>query len=292
MKNFTFDLQTFATGVTKVSNVIVPEVMGQMISANLPKLLKFTGIATVNDTLMGQPGTELTIPSWNYIGPAVDVAEYEAIPITQMSAGTKKFTIKKAGKAIEFSDEAVLSGYGDPIGEGVRQLGLSIADKIDDDVVTALADAKISYTATALTYESIVDAVDKFEEETDYDKVLFVHPNEITMLRKDPNFIDKNKYGNDVMMTGEIGMVAGCRIVKSRKVPKVGTKFTNYLVSLSPTSDEGQPTLPAISILLKRQAMVESDRDILKKSTVVSADEHYGVALTNESKVIKFEVGA
>lgn len=292
MSNFKFDLQTFAEGVTKTGQMIIPEVMADMISVNLPKLIRFTNIATIDTTLEGRPGNELTIPSWNYIGPAVDVAEYEAIPITQMSAGTKKFTIKKAGKAIEISDEALLSGYGDPLGEGSGQLALSIADKIDDDIVEALSGAKISYSAATLTYEAIVDAVDKFEEETDYDKVLYLHPNEITMLRKDPNFIDKSKYGNDVMARGEIGMVAGCRIVKSRRVPKDGTKFTNYLISLSPTSDEGQPAIPAISILLKRQAAVESDRDILKKSTVVSADVHYGVALTNESKVIKFEVGA
>lgn len=278
--------------VTKLANVVVPEVMAQMISEALPKQIKFTQIASVDNTLVGQPGDTITIPAWQYIGPAVDVAEYEAIPVSQLTATTKEVKIKKAGKAVELSDEAVLSGYGDPVGTANRQIYLSIADKIDDDIVDVLKDTKITYTAESLSYNAIVDAVDKFEEESDYEKLLFVHPLEITMLRKDDNFIDKTKYGGNVMMSGEIGMIAGCRIVKSRRVPKEGNKFTNYIVVMSPQTDEGSPTLPAVSLIMKRDVQVESDRDILKKSTVISADEHYGVALTNDSKVLKFEVGA
>ena len=37
---------------------------------------------------------------------------------------------------------------------------------------------------------------------------------------------------------------------------------------------------------MKRAAAVETDRDILKKTTVASADEHYTVVLANESKVV------
>lgn len=273
------------------NKMVVPQVMADMISASLPKQLKFINIAGVDTTLEGQAGDTITIPAWQYIGPAVDVAEYTAIPVAEMKSTTKSVTIKKAGQAIELSDEAVLAGYGNPTGEGVRQLGMSIADKIDNDVITALNTTTISYKASALTYEAIVDAVDKFEEESEYEKVLFLHPQEITMLRKDPNFIDKSKYGAEVVATGEVGMIAGCRIVRSRKVPKVGNKFTNFIVCLSTMTDEGTPTLPAVTIVMKRNIMVESDRDILKKSTVVSADQHYGVALTNPAKVIKFEVG-
>lgn len=42
----------------------------------------------------------------------------------------------------------------------------------------------------------------------------------------------------------------------------------------------------AITIYMKRNVEVEADRDILKKTTVISADEHYTVSLSNESKVV------
>ena len=42
----------------------------------------------------------------------------------------------------------------------------------------------------------------------------------------------------------------------------------------------------ALAIYMKREAQVETDRDILRKTTVISADEHYTVVLANESKVV------
>ena len=42
--------------VTKLENMIYPEVMGAMIQAELPQALKFTGIAQLDTTLQGRPG--------------------------------------------------------------------------------------------------------------------------------------------------------------------------------------------------------------------------------------------
>ena len=146
MKKLKFDLQLFAVpaNAAKLADMINPEVMKDMISANLPKAIKFTNIATIDTTLQGQPGDTITVPMYAYIGDAKDVAEGEAIDISKLTATTTKATIKKAGKAVEITDEAVLSGYGDPVGETVKQLNLSMASKIDEDVVTALGTATIT----------------------------------------------------------------------------------------------------------------------------------------------------
>ena len=42
----------------------------------------------------------------------------------------------------------------------------------------------------------------------------------------------------------------------------------------------------ALTIYMKRDVEIESDRDILAKTTVISADEHYTAVLSNESKVV------
>lgn len=42
----------------------------------------------------------------------------------------------------------------------------------------------------------------------------------------------------------------------------------------------------ALTIYMKRDVQIESDRDILAKTTVISADEHYTAVLSNESKVV------
>ena len=277
-----------AQDVTKLQQLINPEVMADMISASLPKAIKFSNILVVDTTLEGQPGNTVTVPAFNYIGSAKDVAEGEPISLAQLTTTSKQFTIKKAGIGVKITDEAVLSGYGDPIGEAVKQLGMSIADKLEEDVISALKTTTLEVTSTsAISYEGIVNGVDRFSEESDVPKVLFIHPEQLTQIRKSADFIDKNKYGGDLMMTGAIGSICGVEVVVSRRVPKEGDNFTNFMVQMAPNSGEGTPTLPAVSLYLKRDVQVEPDRDTIGKMTVITADQHYGVALTNPARVLK-----
>lgn len=290
-----------ATGITKLANLVNPEVMAPMIAATLPKKIKFTPFAKVDTTLVGQPGDSITVPKFEYIGDAEDLQEGIAMGTTVLTATTTKATVKAAGKAVEITDKALLSGYGDPVGEAVGQLAMSVAAKVDNDCYEALCGATVKYNGSAavISYNGIVDAVDLFEDESDdgLDKVIFVHPNQVTQLRKDPNFLDINKYpiANGVIMSGMIGAIAGCKVVKSKKVKldTAGTSYLNPIVVVAtddpkedPQADKGSNTAPALTIYMKRDANLEDDRDILKKSTVVSIDEHYTAVLSNDSKVV------
>ena len=154
---------------TKLTNLINPEVMAPMISAKLPKKIKFSPIAKIDDTLAGQPGNTITVPKYAYIGDAEDVAEGVAMGTTVLTASTTEATVKKAGKAVELTDEAVLSGYGDPVGEATNQLTMSIAAKVDNDCHEELGKATLQYDGSAATisYEGVVNAVDLFEDESD-----------------------------------------------------------------------------------------------------------------------------
>lgn len=273
---------------TKLSNLVNPEVMKDMINASLPAKIKFAPIADVDKTLVGIAGDTITVPKYEYIGDAEDVAEGVAMGTTVLTTSTTKATVKKAGKAVEITDESVLSGYGDPIGQATNQLGMSIAAKVDNDCVTALGKATLTFDGISkkINYAGIVDAVDKFnEEEVDIKKLIFIHPNQLTTLRKDPDFLDKNKYPLEVIMNGVIGSIAGCQVVVSRKVPenKEKTGYENYIVKCGGGKDDPH----ALSIYLKKEVEVEGARDILKNTNIISADEHYTAVLSNEAKVVK-----
>src|SRR5690625_4713479 len=121
--------------LTKLQNLIDPEVMAPMISAQLPKAIKFSAIAPVDSTLEGQPGSTITVPKYKYIGDAKVVAEGEAIDYTALDTETEKYTIEKAGKGVKITDEAALSGNGDPAGEAHRQIRMANASKIDKVIV-------------------------------------------------------------------------------------------------------------------------------------------------------------
>ena len=273
---------------TKLANIINPQVMQDMVSAGLPKALKFTQFAAVNEELKGVPGDTVTIPAWAYIGAAEDVAEGAEVTTATMSASTKTVQIKTAGKAITLTDKAVNSGLGDPVGQATYQLSLSMADKIDNDVLVALGTTTLVATdAKQISYKGIVAAIDKLNEETATEKVLFVAPSQVTVLRQDDSFIAKDKYGNDVMMNGEIGMIAGCRVVPSRRIDDSKANIDNFIVCLTPEVEDGTPALPAVTIYTKAEAMLETERHAKALSTDIVVSSQYAVGLTNESKVVK-----
>ena len=316
--------------VTKLENLVDPEVMADMISAKLPKAIVATAYAKVDTTLEGRPGSTITVPKYLYIGDAEEVAEGVEQGDAQLTTTTAEYSVKKIVKDVVLTDEAVLSGYGNPVGEANNQLLKSIANKVDNDVIDELQTASVAKKASdVISYNGIVDALDLFNEEQNVEKVMFISPAQVTTLRKDSNFISRDKYGNQVMVDGEIGIVGNARIVPSRKITlddsytkttdvaidnektyyvKKGTTFTAVaepvladigkyyekdedkyyhcpIVQLRPQEQTGDE-IPAVTIYLKRNVNVETDRIVKGKKTLISADEHYVAALTDESKVV------
>jgi len=289
------NIQLFASGTTYLEQMVDPEVMAPMISAKIEKAIVATPFAKLDYTLQGQPGSTITIPRYKYIGDAEDVAEGVSAGVTKLETDTDEYSIKKAMKAVTLTDEAILSGYGNPVGETNNQLGKSIASKIDNDVMDELKKAQMVYNGDedGISYDEVVNAIDLFNEEENVDKVMFIHPHQVTALRKDANFISNDKYNMNVMVKGEIGMIANTRIVPSRKaVNAEGTYYLNPIVQLKAESQTGIDELAAVTIFLKRGANVETERHTLTRTTDISVDEHYIAALTDESKVVvaKFAV--
>lgn len=278
-----------ANQTTMIADLINPQVMADMISAKIPNKLVVAPFAKVDTTLAGRPGNTLTVPQYAYIGDAVDIAEGIAAETVKLATSTTDVTVKKAMKAVELTDEAVLSGYGNPVGETNNQLAKAIASKVDSDAMDALQTAQLVYdgSAAAIKYTGIVDAIDLFDEEVNTDKVIFVHPKQVTQLRKDADFISADKYTGDVVMTGEIGKIANCRVVASKKVP-LDTDGANYLCPIVKLNNdaETEEDAPALTIYLKRDTNVETDRVSLARKTDISVDKHYAVALSNTAKVV------
>lgn len=210
--------------VTKKANIIIPEVMSDMINAKIDKLCKITPYAKVDTTLQGVPGDTKTVPCWNFIGNAVDVAEGGEVGTTKLTASTVKFGIKKAMKSVGITEESINSGLGNPVGQAETQLAKAIAGKVDDDLMdAALGCANVfDGSAAVIGYKPIVDAVTKFEDEEDgIDKVMFIHPKQEATLLKDADFLSADKFTGGVAVNGAIGKIAGCWVKKSKKVQLV-----------------------------------------------------------------------
>ena len=273
---------------TKIAQLVNPEVMADMVSAKLPKMIKFTPLAYVERELVGQPGNTLTVPKWEYSGDAKDIEEGVAIEPDQLTTKKSTMTIKKAGKGIELTDEAVLSGLGDPIGQATHQIALAIANKVDNDLVEEAKKAT-QFVAEAPTTGAALDkALAVFADEEDARYVALINPEDAIALRADTakEWVRGSEIGADIVISGTFGESHGVQIVRSKKVDK-GKGFL-VKVSAVETDTDDVAKYGAFVINLKRDVAIETDRDILKKTTVITGDEHYGVYLYDPTKVVKF----
>lgn len=264
------------TNGTYLANLFNPQVVGDRIEKKLFDYIRFAPLARVYNNLVGRPGSTVTLPFYNSIGAATAVAEGQDIPISQLTESTVSVTVSKYAKGVQITDEAVLSAYGDPIGEAVDQIAQSIGQAYDNAMLAAMGTsvaANMTTAAAALTADGIASALTLFGEDIDGDKVILVSPAGYETIRKANGWIPGTEVAANLIIRGTVGMIHGCQVVVSNKLIAANA---SYIVKPG-----------ALAIYNKRDILVETDRDIINKSTVITADRHAAVYVLDKSKLIK-----
>lgn len=264
----------FNANGTMLANLVNPQVLADMIDKKLVDYIKFAPLAVIDNTLEGRPGDTLTLPSYNYIGDAVAFGEAEDISIGQLTAGTKTVKVSKFGRGVELTDEAMLSGYGDPLGEAVKQIGMALGSYEDNAMLACMENSVLEYHfESALTADTIAEAEELFGEDIEGEKVLLISPAMYTALRKADDWCPASEIAAELIIKGAVGMIHGCQVVISNKLKG---------------KDEAFIVKPgALRIFLKRGVLVETDRDIIAKFTVITADKHSVCYIYDDSKIIR-----
>ena len=258
--------------ITKMEHMINPEVLASMVDGELEFALKFTNLATVDNTLVGRAGNTVSLPAYKMIGEAVDVAEGEAIPVEALATENENVTVKKAGKGVRITDEAILSGYGDPLGQASKQLAKAIASKVDSDVMACLDKIGPEMTINkTLSAEVVSEALVKFGEDIEGQKILLISPAQLHALKQDPTWLSVQELGKEALVEGAIGQIHGCDVVISNRVNEA-----NYIVKPG-----------AVAIYLKRETSLETERIPSIRATELTVDKHYTVHLADVTKAIK-----
>lgn len=267
-------------------DVFDPQVVSDMINAKVTAKAAMTGYIKVDNTLEGAPGSTVTVPKWGYIGAADDYQEGDPIDTTKMAFTTSQYGIKKIGKGVRLTDEAQLSGYGNPMSVATSQIALSISEKLDNDRLDVLYESKnvCDQSTAVLKYSAIVDGVDMFNEEEDSKKVILIHSKQKTQLRKDADFISADKFEAGVMVSGSIGRIAGCDVIVSNKVKCEEGVYYNPIIKLN-NDAETEDDMPAVTYFLKRGNLVEHEREPGVADNIICT-AHGMPALTNEAKVV------
>jgi hypothetical protein len=144
---------------------------------------------------------------------------------------------------------------------------MAIANKVDNDLIAALKTATLT-SSGALTIPNILTSRAKFGENVNQAAVLIINSTNYAKIATEILSLENT---DNVLIKGTVGQVAGLQVVISDKL----TNTEAYIVAAG-----------ALGLEMKRDVMVESDRDIVAKTTVITADEHYVAYLKDESKAI------
>ena len=270
---------------TKLSNLINPQVIEDYIDQKLVDNMVFAPLAEIDYTLEGKAGDTLSFGVYTYIGDASTLSEASELSVATLTASTVSVKVHKICQGVEISDEAAIGAFGDPIGQAVSQITLALASGIDNEMLTTLGTigSTMTYQTSASTVApkdtDIIDALELFGEDIDGIKTAVVPPAVYTSMRKTGKdngcWIPASELAADIAIKGAVGEYQGCQVIVSNKLKTSGDI---YIVKPN-----------ALRLIMKRGAQVETDRDILKFTNVITGSVHFATYLYNASGAIRIK---
>jgi len=321
-----------SANATMLAQLIDPQVLADYIDQKLIDKIRLAPLATIDRTLEGRDGDELTLPAYSpFIGTAPLVGEGQDIPIAKLGTTTKRVKVTKIGKGVEITDEALLSGYqNNAADEATREILLAINDGVERRLLDAMDGvSSLTHTISAATNASdgIADALTQFGEDIDGEKVLLIDPTFYAKLRKSNLWIPNTEIGANILIRGTVGMVHGCQVALTSRLtaPTHYKKTTDESINSSKTyytldavtnvytavaspvaadlgkyyekstgnADTAYIVKPgALRIYMKRDTLVEVDRDIISQTNFIVGSKLFAPYVYDESKIIKITLGA
>ena len=316
--------------LTKLENLIIPEVIADFIDEKLIDAIKLSPLATIKNDLVGKAGDKVSLPKWTFIGPSGIVNEAEEIPVAALSQTKEEVKIFKLGKGVSFTDEAILSGLGgnELASEAVDQIVKAIATTVEDTLIANMSTAvtnQVTYDASKDAAENIAAALEKFGEDMDGQKVLLVPPSMYTKLVGAKGWIPNTEIGANMLIKGTVGQIMGCDIVVSNRLAAAKTAYVktvdqavdaektyytmNAGVAQAVSDPEGNPEAKgyfeavtsaandcfivkpgALAIYSKRDTMVEFDRDPSRQIEYVFGSKLFAPYVYDNSKIVKIKM--
>lgn len=298
-----------ANETTTKGDLIVPEVWADAVGPTILGKTVMAPLADQDDTLVGQPGDSVTFPKFGYIGDAEDLQEGVAMETDKLVATDTKATIKEVGKAVELTDSATLSALGNPNSQARVQIALSVARKVDADLITAAqythtnggggdeepTTAPLSLNVlTPLSWNVLTRAFALWGDEYDPDEVaaIVVRSEQNIQLMNDANFLSADKFGaGAVLLRGQVGAIGRIPVIVSDRLPTVA--------DIDAGTEGNQPGARALLIRKgalalkhKRRPIVETDRDILRRTNIITTNAHYAVKRVDDRGVIVLTTSA
>lgn len=271
---------------TKSTDLVIPEVFGGLVTEKVKGKMLISNFATFSDELKGVAGDTVKFPKWSLLGDAEEFTE-EGFKLTtdKLTQSTTEEKIKQIGKATKVYDYALQVGLGDAIGQSASQISEVIARKIDTDLIAKAKTTplQLSMGGTKIANTDLWGALDLYGDDAnaeDFVGIVTHSANRQAFYTMD-DFI-KTDYthtqeGNGIQRRNMLGYFLGIPVYISDKdmYDTTGKKGQTLLIKKD-----------SLGLIMKKDVSIETARDILEKSTTISADVLYATALLNDAGVV------
>jgi hypothetical protein len=231
-------------------------------------------LMTIDNSLAQEAGMTKTINVYTYTGAAEEVAAGEGNSVRGAIAYTPTdYTVKYVQQTFDYQDEDFMKDNTivDNMLKGATQ---TMTNKMAADFVAECGKASLEAPFTTFGYDAIVDGISKLNLE-DESKLFVVIPNEWKAdLRKDEDY--KSARMGEVIYNGQVGTICGIPVIATKALTGAAYVMTNE----------------AVKLFIKKDVVVEQDRDIETRTNTVVLGTAYLAALVNADKICKLAANA
>jgi len=266
-----------------------PKVWQDHIMAYFDRKLVYGAFALRDDSLTAAPGLTQNFPFFQQIGAAQTPSEDEGLIVDNLTDNSFSVTCSEVSKAVGVSKKAfkVSAARTERIIQEVQeQIGRVMAEKVDQDLYTALASSYTTgYTAPGSSSQSTpvgamnirtlnIGKIVAFGDKHKDSIVTFMHSLQFLDMMTDSTagFLVANALDPMFMVEGFEGRLGGVAVIS---VDTVG-KNTNGQINSINAYDAWVLKANAIGFMVKQEMEVESDYDMLHRQWVYAGDQWYG----------------
>ena len=271
--------------------IVVPSIFADATNAAMEHNLRIGKIAFDATDMVGdirECGDTVHFPTIDRISDAEVMEKGQDLTPSELSMTDSEAKIKQVGKAVRIYDKDSRQVKGNVVDKLAEQIGETMANAVDTDLVTEMDNSAVYKTATTgtttITYEEVEGGFDVFGDDVADSSYAGIVIN--SRLRSAflafPQFTKADytysKENNGI--AGEDGVIGYWHGLIPVIVCNNNTYDTDkkecktYIVKKN-----------ALGIIWQKEASVEEERESLKKATILLADELYAVKLLNTKGV-------
>lgn len=254
---------------TMYENIILSNKINDILTTKV----NLNNYMTIDTSMAEGAGMKKVVNTYTSTGTVEELGMGEGNSTSlEVSFVPAEYTVKTYQGKFAFYDEQEMT---DPmiVDVGLQNSANNMVNQFTAKAVEEFAKATLKVSATAWSFDTVVDAIKEMNLEDESGLFLLISPADQAEFRK--ALREDLSYSEGFVRTGYIGSVCGVPVITSKAIPE----GKGYLA-----------TKEAVTVFIKKDTETEYQRDADKRNNSYWVRKFAVVALTDSTKVVEISV--